>query len=193
LVDPHRVTPGIGRYPATGEALILHVSARHAHFPRVEDELVVKYITSNYPKESQARLQIGTIPLITRPLHLAVRKALPDAQAIVDRFNAQILTMMADRTYHKLLHLDWIHGDVDGDGVAEYVPRSDRVGSTPPQKAYAISSSPATSKPNDGKPKFYVGGNMYSDWATIPRQYKVPESDAPGPGRATATLFTFKW
>lgn len=157
------------------------------------DELVVKYITSNYPKESQARLQIGTIPLITRPLYLAVRRTLPDAQFIVDGFNAQILTMMVDGTYHRLLHLDWIRSDVDGDGIAEYVSRSNRVGSAPPQKAYAISSSSETAKPDDGKSKFYVGGNMYSDWARIPRQYKVPESDAPEPGRATATLFTFKW
>jgi polar amino acid transport system substrate-binding protein len=157
------------------------------------DELVVRYITSNYPKESQARLQIGTIPLITRPLHLAIRRSVPDAEAIVKRFNTQILTMMVDRTYHRLLQLDWIRGDIDGDGIAEYVPRSDRVGSAPPQQAYAISSSPGTSKPNDGKSKFYVGGNMYSDWATIPRTYKVPDADAPDPGRATATLFTFKW
>jgi polar amino acid transport system substrate-binding protein len=157
------------------------------------DELVVRYITSTYPKESQARLQIGSTPLITRPLHLAIRTALPDAEDIVKRFNAQILTMMADRTYHRLLHLDWIRADVDGDGVAEYVPRSDRVGSAPPQKAYVISTVPETSKPNDGKPKFYVGGNMYSDWATIPRLYKVPEPNEPEPGRSTATLFTFKW
>jgi polar amino acid transport system substrate-binding protein len=157
------------------------------------DELVVRYITSNYPKESKDKLQIGTIPLITRPLHLAVRKALPDAQAIIKRFNAQILTMMVDRTYHRLLHLDWISGDVDGDGIAEYVPRSDRVGSAPPQQAYSISSSAATSKPNEGKSKFYVGGNMYSDWATIPRQYKVPDPDGPEPGRSSATLFTFRW
>lgn len=157
------------------------------------DELVVNYITSNYPKESQGRLQIGSIPLITRPLHFAVRKTLPDAEAIIKRFNAQILTMMVDRTYHRLLHLDWIRGDVDGDGIAEYVPRSDRIGSAPPQKAYAISSSPTASKPNDGKSKFYVGGNMYSDWATIPRLYKVPDPNEPEPGRATATLFTFRW
>jgi polar amino acid transport system substrate-binding protein len=157
------------------------------------DDLVVRYITSNYPKESQARLQIGLIPLVTRPLHLAIRKALPDAEDIVKRFNAQILTMMGDRTYHRLLHLDWIRADVDGDGVAEYVPRSDRVGSAPPQKAYAISTVPETSNPNGGKPKFYVGGNMYSDWATIPRLYKVPEPNEPEPGRSTATLFTFRW
>lgn len=157
------------------------------------DELVVRYITSNYPKESQARLQIGSVPLIARPLYFAIRRTQPDAPAIVKRFNGQILTMMADRTYHRLLHLDWIRGDIDGDGITEYVPASDRVGSAPPQKAYAISSSGADSKPNDGKPKFYVGGNMYSDWAKIPPLYKVQDPNGPEPGRSTATLFTFKW
>ena len=30
--------------------------------------------------------------------------------------------MVADRTYHRLLMLDWIRTDVDGDGLGEYVP-----------------------------------------------------------------------
>ena len=40
------------------------------------DDLVVQYIVNNYPEEARARLQIGTTPLITRPLHLAVRRSL---------------------------------------------------------------------------------------------------------------------
>ena len=32
--------------------------------------------------------------------------------------------MIADRTYHRLLHVDWILADVDGDGVLEYVPQA---------------------------------------------------------------------
>ena len=34
--------------------------------------------------------------------------------------------MIADRTYHRLLHVDWIVADVDGDGIPEYVPASDQ-------------------------------------------------------------------
>jgi hypothetical protein len=74
-------------------------------------------------RRSRTRLQIGTVSLLTRPLHLAVRRTHPQAKSIVDRFNAQIRAMVADRTYHRLLHVDWIRADVDGDGLEEYVPK----------------------------------------------------------------------
>jgi len=44
--------------------------------------------------------------------------------------------MIADRTYHRVLHVDWIRADVDGDGVPENVPQSDRLGRTEPQRIY---------------------------------------------------------
>jgi len=159
------------------------------------DELVVRYIMSNYPKEAQSRLQFGSTPLITRPLYLAVRKDLPGAVLIVDRFNAQIRGMIADRTYHRLLHVDWIHADVDGDGVAEYVPQSDRLGTVEPRGAYSISTSTTAQpapRPDTTPQRFYVGGNLYSDWASVPQAYKI-ESSGWSPGRSTASLFTFKW
>jgi polar amino acid transport system substrate-binding protein len=163
------------------------------------DDLVVRYITSNYPKEAQSRLQFGATPLVTRPLYLAIRKDLPDAQSIVDRFNAQIRNMIADHTYHRLLHVDWIVADVDGDGIAEYVPHGDRLGKVEPQGAYSIATTTSTSvaaqptrAPAQTPRRFYVGGNLYSDWASIPQPYKI-ESSGWSPGRSTASIFTFKW
>jgi polar amino acid transport system substrate-binding protein len=160
------------------------------------DELVVHFITSNYPKEAQSRLQFGATPLITRPLYLAVRKDLPDAESIVNRFNAQIRGMIADQTYHRLLHVDWILADVDGDGVAEYVAHGDRLGTVEPQGAYSIATSTSTTQqatqPANTQRRFYVGGNLYSDWASVPQPYKV-ESSGWYPGRSTASIFTFKW
>jgi polar amino acid transport system substrate-binding protein len=157
------------------------------------DELVVRYITSNYPKEAQSKLQFGSTPLITRPLYLAVRKDLPDAGSIISRFNEQIRGMIADHTYHRLLHVDWILADVDGDGVSEYVPQSDRLGKVAPQGAYSISTTTQPAAPqSDTQRRFYVGGNLYSDWASVPQPYKI-ESSGWSPGRSTASLFTFKW
>jgi len=43
------------------------------------------------------------------------------------------------------------------------------------------------------KPGFYVGGNIYSDWASVPENYKVSNSDKPDPRRSTGTLFKFSW
>ncbi len=163
------------------------------------DELVVRYITNNYPKEAQSKLQFGVTPLVTRPLFLAIRKDLPGVQSILDRFNAQIRGMIADRTYHRLLHVDWILADVDGDGVPEYVAGGDRVGTVEPQGAYSIATSTMTSRteavnrpPETTPRRFYVGGNLYSDWASVPQPFKI-ESSGWSPGRSTASIFTFKW
>jgi hypothetical protein len=89
------------------------------------DELVVQYILEKHPNEARTKLSVGTTPLLKRALHLAVRRAHPDAGSIVERFNAQLRGMIADRTYHRLLNVSWILADVDGDGVAELVPRNE--------------------------------------------------------------------
>jgi polar amino acid transport system substrate-binding protein len=157
------------------------------------DELVVQYIVSNHADEAQTRLQLGSTPLLTRPLYLAVRRTRPDAESIINRFNAQLRSMIADRTYHRLLHVAWIRADVDGDGVAEYVPYSDRPGPLEPQRAYTLFSTEKPPSPSGStKPGFYVGGSIYSDWATVPDKYKV-QDPWPDFNRSTASIFRFVW
>ena len=50
-----------------------------------------------------------------------------------------------------------------------------------------------TPKPTEGKSRFYVGGNIYSDWASVPNRYKVEDPRYPDPSRSTASIFTFRW
>ena len=161
------------------------------------DDLVVQYIVNNYPNEAKAKLNIGTNPLVRRPLYFALRRARPDAASIISQFNAQLRGMIADRTYHKLLHVPWISADIDGDGRPEFVPESDRAGTTAPQHAYTLflGDQPAlsTPKPTEGKSRFYVGGNIYTDWASVPNRYKVEDPRYPDPNRSTASIFTFRW
>jgi polar amino acid transport system substrate-binding protein len=157
------------------------------------DELVVQYIVSNYPKESGTRLQIGSTPLVRRELYLAVRRTRPDAESIVTRFNAQLRGMIADRTYHRLLHVDWIRADVNGDGVAEYVPLNDRLGPSEPQRFYTLFAAPEPLSKTPAKPGFYVGGTIYSDWASVPQSYKAPGAQPPDARRSTASIFKFTW
>jgi polar amino acid transport system substrate-binding protein len=157
------------------------------------DELVVHYIVSNYPKESGARLQIGSTPLLTRELYLAIRRTRPDAESIIARFNAQLRGMISDRTYHRLLHVDWIRADINGDGVTEYVPRDDRPGPSEPLHIYTLFSTPQLEPKTPAKPGFYLGGTIYSDWASVPANYKVSNSERPDPRRSTGSIFTFKW
>ena len=159
------------------------------------DELVVHYIVSRYPDESGARLHIGSKPLFTRELHFALARAREDAESIVAGFNAQLRGMLADRTYHRLLHVDWIRGDIDGDGVPEYVPLSDRPGPAEPQHIYALFSPPApqAAPETPAKPGFYLGGTIYSDWASVPESYKDVNPHPPDSRRSTASIFEFTW
>jgi len=155
------------------------------------DDLVVQTIVSAYPKESAERLQIGVTPLVSRPLHLAIRRTHPDAETIIARFNAQLRGMIADRTYHQLLHVDWIRADVDGDGVSEYVPATDNAGRQIPQRVYALftSSDPTATPPA----RFYLGGTIYADWASVPEAYRNLDSQHPDPSRSTASIFKITW
>jgi hypothetical protein len=156
------------------------------------DELVVQYIVSTYPKESGTRLAIGSTPLIRRELHFAIKRSHPDALSIMVRFNEQLRNMIVDGTYHRLLHVDWIQADINGDGVAEYVPRSDKAGTSAPQRPYLLFSQPKPPTVPE-KPGFYLGGNIYRDWATVPNKYKVEDPNQPDARRSTASIFRFTW
>ena len=157
------------------------------------DELVVHYLVSVYPKESGARLQIGSTPLVMRPLHFVILRRRADAESIISRFNSQLRGMISDRTYHRLLHVDWIRADIDGDGVPEYVPVSDKAGATEPQRVYTLFSTGEAAGDGPTKPGFYIGGNIYKDWASVPDNYKVVDSIKPDSRRSTGTIFRFTW
>jgi polar amino acid transport system substrate-binding protein len=158
------------------------------------DELVVEYIVDHHAEEARTRLQFGARALVTRQLFFAVRRTLPDAQSIIDRFNGQLRAMITDHTYHKLLHVAWISVDVDGDGQIEYVPDSDKAGPKPPERAYLLFSSQQPPTESSSAPKrFMMGGNIYTNWANVPEQFKGYDSNRPDPARSTASIFTFTW
>jgi polar amino acid transport system substrate-binding protein len=164
------------------------------------DDLVVQYIVNNYATEAQTKLAFGSGPIVTRSLYLAIHRSLPDADSIISRFNTQLRKMIADRTYHKLLHVSWIVADVNGDGVLEYVPENDQAGPAPPKSAYSLFTERPSNEPNVpsmNKPGFYVGGTIYPDWAAVPDKYKIPPSavkpEDQDPSRHTASVWKFVW
>jgi polar amino acid transport system substrate-binding protein len=159
------------------------------------DDVVVQYIVDHYQNEARTRLQFGSASLLTRPLYMAIRRTHPDARSIIERFNTQLRAMIADRTYHRLLHVEWIRADVDGDGVAEYIPQSDLSGPSEPQRAYSLfSESQSDSKPRIATEKRYLfGGTVYTDWSAIPEKYKNYDPQRPEPGLATAHIYKFNW
>ena len=155
------------------------------------DDIVIQYILNSHEEEARTRLAFGSTPLVTRSLHLALHRSLPDAESIISRFNAELRGMIADRSYHRLLHLDWIQADVDGGGLREYVPHDDSVGPDEPTRAYELTwePSPLSSSPR----RFYFDGSIYDGWSNVPQRFTDPIFDAPEPSRPTTAVFGFKW
>ena len=157
------------------------------------DDIVIQYLIINHGEEARTRLAFGSTPLLTRSLHFAGRRSLPDAESIISRFNAELRGMIADRSYHRLLHLDWIQAEVDGDGRAEYVPHDDQTGPLPPERSYALFAARSPTPESDTMRRFYFGGDIYEGWATVPPQYKDPDFSRPRPSQNTFRIFTFTW
>jgi hypothetical protein len=127
-------------------------------------------------------------------LYLAVRRSRPDAESIINRFNAQLRGMIADHTYHRLLHLDWIQADVNGSGKSVFVPLNDHAGTSEPKHAYVLFVDPQTGLVSTTKPGFYIGGTTYSDWASVPDRYKIADpNQPPDPKSRTGSIFKFTW
>ena len=158
------------------------------------DELVVQYIVSNYAEQARTRLQLGSTPLVTRQLYLAVRRTLPDAESIVTRFNAQLRGMIADHTYHRLLHLDWVRADIDGDECTRARAAERSPGRGRAQRAYSlIFTEPSVMPTPKTEGRFLLGGSIYDGWTTVPDKFKVEDPKRPDPNRSTAVIFRFAW
>ena len=157
------------------------------------DELVVEYLLANHPEEVKARLAIGTEPLLVRTLHFALRRNLPGAESIVARFDAEILKMIADRSYHRLLRVGWMEADVDGDGRTELVPASDSAGRDAPVRRYELVTVTAAPAKPEGPKRFYLGGQVYEGWTNVPDRYKVLDSKRTLEGTQIVPIFSFKW
>jgi ABC-type amino acid transport substrate-binding protein len=157
------------------------------------DEVVVQYLLTNYAEEAKSRLALGSVPLIVRSLHFAVRRDLVGAQSIVDRFDAELSRMIADRSYHRLLQVAWIDADVDGDGRTEAVPASDLAGKAPPARRYELVTVTASSAKPETTKRFYLGGTVYDDWKSVPDRYKAIDANRTAWGSQVAPIFTFKW
>jgi len=177
--------------PSASEEDSLQKLLNHTADYTLMDELVVEYILENHATEAHAQLDFGSTPLIVRTLHLAINRSLPGAQRMIDLFNAEVLGMIEDRSYHRLLRLNWISADVDGDGVEEYVPRDDHAGPSPPEHSYKLFAGQTPSGPVTS-PHFYLGGKVYPNWVSVPESYKYPRP----PGTSIGTeisIFTFRW
>lgn len=143
------------------------------------DRLLIEYLVMYQQEEVAQYLSIGSSTLLTRGLHLAIRKDVPDAQGIIQRFNESILKMVADGTYNQILQLNWIQTDVDGDGRMEYVLHGDEGGTAAPSSSYSVyfNQPGSTASPNPAS-RYYIQGKYYESWNQVPDKYKKPIAPA---------------
>ena len=158
------------------------------------DQLLIRYLLEHQQAEAVEHLEIGTTPLVQRGLHFAIRRDFPGAEAIVEKFDAQIRNMLSDGTYNEILQLNWIQADIDGDGQMELIAKGDMLGIEPPLMGYRIVVPTEAGAPIQVSKRFYVGGRIYEDWDTIPARYRVSaESNNADIPSTPIVLFRFKF
>ncbi len=157
------------------------------------DELLVRHLYGRYEEKAKRLLDVGEVPLVERSLHFAVRRALPGAATVVQRFDAEIRAMIVDGSYNKVLQLDWIRADVDGDGVVELVLGGTEAGELPPASSYELfdMGEPEEPKAPPVELRYIVQGQAYESWDQVPPEFKVPAKHGLDPARTGIVLFEF--
>jgi len=155
------------------------------------DELLIRYVLQQQKSDATKYLQIGSTPLVRRNLRFAVRTALPGSKAILEKFNAEIKNMPGDGTYNKILRLNWIRADVDGDGRTELVPMNPRTGRIPPAAGYAILALDPAERPADESDRYFIDGQAYEGWDNVPERYKLPDEVFQEPNIPKPFLYKF--
>lgn len=150
------------------------------------DSLLIQHLRQTRAADVAEHLAIGESTVLTRTLHLALRKDLPGAAKIIDGFNAEIAKMLLDGSYNRILGVQWILHDVDGDGNPEWVHSGAGVTEPNREEGYTVFSpiegqkKPSAVKRN----QLWIQGKSYQRWDDIPDQYKepilVPESSSSG-------------
>ena len=194
--NTHFPAAGIDRVfsrPAAAEHL--SVQARVDNPAILVDDLLIRHLLEYQGEEAARHLEVGSIPLVRRTLHFAVRQDLHESASIIASFNDAIRTMLADGTYNDILQLSWIRADVDGDGKLELVPRdADQIGKVAPASGYNVVWPGSAQNPAAAPRRYFVEGQVYESWAAVPDYYKVPSDAAiDGYQGSTSGLFSFKF
>ena len=136
------------------------------------DALLIQYMLKYQLNDVTQHLAIGQKPLLVKSLHLALNKNVENAEEILNQFDEKIDEMMADESFNRILELNWVKADVDGDRKMEMVLGSNMAGSSAPQNIYGLMMN-NTYKEKNGPQRYYVDGKLYEDWDNIPKSYKL--------------------
>ena len=136
------------------------------------DALFAAYSIATHPQKLE--LVVGERALALRTLHFAVRKDVPDAAAIIDHFDGRVRQMLRDGSYNRILGIEWLEADVDGDGLSELIFQGTHVGVEPPDADYRVLTAKQERKPEvEFQPDYIINGQRYTAWEFVPDSFKV--------------------
>jgi hypothetical protein len=138
------------------------------------DALLIQYLLKFQLNDVTEFLEIAENPLIVKSLHFAVRKDILDGPDLISGFDEEIRKMILDGTYNKILELNWIQADLDGDGKLEMILDGRQAGTTAPTNSYVVNLQPATTNKSISG-SYYIDGNIYNSWEEVPAEYKVKQ------------------
>lgn len=159
------------------------------------DALLIEYLLTYQSTDVSKYLSIGSNTMLKHTLHFAIRKETPGADSIVRKFNEEIRKMVTQGTYNRILQINWITTDVDGDGQIELVLNGNQAGTKAPSSSYMlISPPPSEEEVKVENTHYYIEGNMYENWDRVPDKYKVPQKTfvQPDPQRGFGISFSVK-
>jgi len=137
------------------------------------DALLIQYLLKYQVNDVSEYLEIGKTPIMIKSLHFTIRKNVEGAADIIEGFNEEILKMVAEGTYNRILELNWIRADVDGDGNMELVLDGNAAGTAPPEYTYGVHSDQSMVKKTNDPGRYYINGKFYNSWDQVPQEYKT--------------------
>ena len=123
------------------------------------DELLIQYLLKYQYNDVQTYLNIADQAFQTQKLYFALRKDVPNAQSIIDGFNTSIKEMMLDGTYNRILDLDILQIDVNGDGIVELIFNGKNLSEDATEKSYSIFYYDRSDKK---RTQYYMNGKSYT-------------------------------
>jgi hypothetical protein len=133
------------------------------------DQLMVDHLFRFYSAKANELISVGSVPLVTHPLHFVLRRDYPGAQEIIAGFNRSIQKMQADGTYNVLLHVPWLERR-NAQGKLEYVASTKLPDTShaPPGAAHGSYEIATAARRPAGKeapsPTYTIDGRSYDNW-----------------------------
>ncbi len=146
------------------------------------DALLIQHAKREQAEKCEEFLAFSADPLTINPVHLALRKNLPNAAKILEQFNQTIRLMQADGTYNRLLRLKSIAIDIDDNGEKELVLNGMELELATISSGYEIFSNDKKLPP---KTRYSIRDQIYNGWDEIPDDYRgtdnvIPDTRAEG-------------